>query len=102
MLERLTTPKDAPSLDAREITAFPGEMSKIMVGKVIVQSDIRYKKKLISDIIAEAEGTIQSFNSIIDLADTITAKLIEMNIRAYIPEQNFSKGRLYINLREDL
>ena len=101
MIERLSKPKDlSPAIDAQEIKSLPGLKKEIFIRAITFQSRVPFAERSISDLIEVAENSAHTVASLNELAEAITSRLKETNIRAYIPVQTFDKGMLYINLTD--
>ena len=95
-----------PRLDAAPIREFTRRARSLYIRKVQYQRD-EYAAKQID--LAQFEGLEEKYiNKYIKLKkmtlflDKIIEKIGNKNIRAYIPEQKFARGIMYINIVENI
>ena len=100
---RLTSPKTVPpSLDQEEVRQLPGNVEKIYIQNIIVQEDRskpdRVNKYDLLDLVRNYERRYLSLGEMRTLADSITQQFSYKGVRAYVPQQSFAGGMMYINI----
>ena len=103
MARRLSTPKSvAPALDAKEIENLPDNADSIYIREIIIQKVAAIKNVvsdgMLSGIITDYTDRSLSFQDMKMLADDITKSLSSYGIKAYVPQQSFLNGVVYINI----
>lgn len=103
VIKQLTTPEvQPPSLYAEEIEVLPRRAQSLYIKKILLQQDPTVRGVVKEDaLVALTEASEDMELSLKDmkrLAATITQKIGVQEVRAYIPQQSFEAGTMYINI----
>jgi hemolysin activation/secretion protein len=104
--DRLASLKEkTPPLDAPEIESLPSDSPSIYIRKIVIQrgvlfSEEKINERLLKSIIRDYKRRKLTLDGMRQFAERISREILPVGTKAYIPDQSFSKGIMYVNLRK--
>jgi hemolysin activation/secretion protein len=97
VLKRIREPRP-PSLHEPEIEALPYKRTSVYISRIIIQQDRGINEEELLGLTKGYEKKPLSLKEMKALASAITSLVTRHKLKAYIPNQPFTNGVMYINL----